>query len=232
MERRKRGGRPGREPVEGERVKLGLRVTAELKRRLDAAAEASGRSQSQEAEYRLERSFERNDLLIDALILRYGRTHAGILLVLASMMQTVGTSHLAISRRASLKPPFLHAGTWTDDHASLEMGLIAGIACLAEFWLQQSPESVTASDRRKAVGTMAHVLAVVLDGGFPEFNPTVRAEIETIRALLGPDILSQIKAQSATDAREAMRALFTMTNKNWSEALALLTGQPRKDPKS
>jgi hypothetical protein len=60
--RKNLGGRPKREPDPGERVKLGLRVTAEVKRKLDAAADANGRSQSQEAEFRLEQSFERDRL--------------------------------------------------------------------------------------------------------------------------------------------------------------------------
>ena len=52
-------GRPRAQPPKsGERVPLGLRVTANIKRALDRAAERSGRSQSQEAEMRLERSFE------------------------------------------------------------------------------------------------------------------------------------------------------------------------------
>jgi TraY domain len=61
--RKSRGGRPRREPDPGERVKLGLRVTPEVKAQLDAAAEQNGRSQSQEAELRLERSFEQDPLL-------------------------------------------------------------------------------------------------------------------------------------------------------------------------
>lgn len=59
----KRMGRPTRAPKPGERrVSLGLRVTADIKRKLDEAAVASGRSQSQEAELRIERSFEHDDL--------------------------------------------------------------------------------------------------------------------------------------------------------------------------
>ena len=58
---RKRIGRPTKTPRAGERVSLGLRVTAKIKRRLDKAAERSGRSQSQEAELRLEQSFARED---------------------------------------------------------------------------------------------------------------------------------------------------------------------------
>jgi len=62
----KRMGRPTKAPKSGERVSLGLRVTADIKRKLDAAAVASGRSQSQEAELRLERSFERDEFRREA----------------------------------------------------------------------------------------------------------------------------------------------------------------------
>jgi hypothetical protein len=54
----KRIGRPTKPPVEGERVPLGLRVTAAAKRKLEEAAIKSGRSISQEAELRIERSFD------------------------------------------------------------------------------------------------------------------------------------------------------------------------------
>lgn len=60
---RKRLGRPVKEPTPGTRTPLGLRVTAELKRDLEAAAIASGRSLSQETELRLEQSFERDFIL-------------------------------------------------------------------------------------------------------------------------------------------------------------------------
>ena len=54
---RRRIGRPTKDPVDGERVQLGTRVTAGIKRRLDMASVESGRSLSQETEMRLEQSF-------------------------------------------------------------------------------------------------------------------------------------------------------------------------------
>ena len=63
----KRVGRPSKAPQKGARNSLGLRVTAETKNRLKAAVAASGRSQSQEAEFRLERSFRKEDDGIAAL---------------------------------------------------------------------------------------------------------------------------------------------------------------------
>jgi hypothetical protein len=46
-------------PASGKgRVSLGLKVTADVKRRLDSSARASGRTQSQEAERRIELSYQ------------------------------------------------------------------------------------------------------------------------------------------------------------------------------
>jgi hypothetical protein len=59
----KRIGRPTREAKPGERVTLGLRVTADMKNRIEEQATKNGRSLSQEAEMRLERSFDLETLL-------------------------------------------------------------------------------------------------------------------------------------------------------------------------
>jgi hypothetical protein len=59
---KKRVGRPTRPPRPGERVTLGLRVSAEMKRKLEKDAIKNGRSLSQEAEFRLERSYDRDEI--------------------------------------------------------------------------------------------------------------------------------------------------------------------------
>ena len=53
-ERKKRIGRPTKPGTAGQRNSLGLRVTAEIKRKIEAGALKSGRSQSQEAEFLIE----------------------------------------------------------------------------------------------------------------------------------------------------------------------------------
>jgi hypothetical protein len=65
------------EPQSGERVSLGLKVTADIKSRIDTAAKASGRTQSQEAELRLERSFWLDDLIAAGLTRRGIRPPTG-----------------------------------------------------------------------------------------------------------------------------------------------------------
>ena len=58
---KKKRGRPPLPPTEGKREVITLRVTGELRRRLESAASETGRSMSQEAELRIERSFQRED---------------------------------------------------------------------------------------------------------------------------------------------------------------------------
>src|SRR5262245_29630464 len=83
---RKIGAPPKRKPKPGERFQIGVRVTPEMKHRLEGAAESSGRSLSQEAELRLERSFDREDLVGDVLSAAYGEEMAGLLALVASAM--------------------------------------------------------------------------------------------------------------------------------------------------
>jgi hypothetical protein len=54
-------GRPPKPPTPGERVSLGLKVTAKIKQRIDEEARKSGRTQSQQAELMIERAFEEED---------------------------------------------------------------------------------------------------------------------------------------------------------------------------
>ena len=84
---RKIGAPPKRDPRPGERFQLGVRVTPDLKRKLDAAAQESGRSLNQETELRLERSFDRQELLPEVLTLAYGEKVAANLMRLGAQMK-------------------------------------------------------------------------------------------------------------------------------------------------
>jgi hypothetical protein len=74
----------------GERVPLGLRVTPDLKKSLDAAAGRSGRSQSQEAEFRLEQSFDAERTVLEVLDLLYGTELAGLILAMGEAIRDTG----------------------------------------------------------------------------------------------------------------------------------------------
>ena len=73
------------------RVSLGLKVTSDIKSRLDEAAQLSGRTQSQEAEIRLTQSFEKASIAAGAMILAYGRTTTALAMILARAMHDAGT---------------------------------------------------------------------------------------------------------------------------------------------
>lgn len=62
-------------------MSLGLKVTPEIKNSLDTAAKENGRTQSQEAEVRLERSFEQQQLLDQVFDLTYRNPHLVALLL-------------------------------------------------------------------------------------------------------------------------------------------------------
>jgi hypothetical protein len=71
-----------------ERVPMSFRVTPEFKGRLDGWAAASGRSLAQEIELRLEQSDRSSvNLLREALELAYGSQGAGLLLLIAKVLQ-------------------------------------------------------------------------------------------------------------------------------------------------
>src|SRR3569833_3893582 len=96
---KKRRGRPIKPAVEGERIPLSLRVTAELKRDLERAA--AGRSLSQEAESRLEASFDDEELFSSPRVKRWA-------LSIAEQLHQAGTR---IGR--DLKQP-VEADGWMD----------------------------------------------------------------------------------------------------------------------
>jgi hypothetical protein len=126
--KKRRTGRPGREPNPGERVGMSLRVTPETKRRLDAAAMEKGRSLSQEAEVRLDQSFHDEDAIKGALALAYGRRFAGILLVLARAMREAGWS-ASLMKTGS----FESAAEWLNDPWAYEQAVQAATTVLEAF---------------------------------------------------------------------------------------------------
>jgi hypothetical protein len=137
MPKRKIGAPPKRDPRPGERFTIATRVRPELKRRLDAAAEESGRSQAQETELRLERSFDHGDLLGDTLSLAFGERLAGLLILLGIAMIDQG-------RRITDRE-----GDWTSNSVAYDAAVFAAIRLL-EFG---RPDGSRASDSDHGVAT-------------------------------------------------------------------------------
>jgi ribosome assembly protein YihI (activator of Der GTPase) len=76
----KRVGRPIKEVEEGERAALSLRVRPMIKKKLEDAADLNGRSLSQEAEFRLEHTFDRQSLLMEVITLAFGKDWASFII--------------------------------------------------------------------------------------------------------------------------------------------------------
>ncbi len=70
--RKRRTGRPTKRAERGKKASLGLKVTPSIKDKIEAAARKSGRTQSQEAEYRLEQSFATQDTIAATLDAQLG----------------------------------------------------------------------------------------------------------------------------------------------------------------
>ena len=118
---KRRAGRPTKPPKSGDRVSLGLRVTADVKARLDAVAGANGRSQSQEAELRLEQSFKDEDLVARVQDRIYGRAVAGVLMLLGEVIRETATF-------ATKRSPTISDDWIADPHAFEQVARAVNIA--------------------------------------------------------------------------------------------------------
>jgi hypothetical protein len=122
-------GRPTKKAVPGQKVTLGLRVSAEAKALLLHSAERHTRSISQEAELRIEQSIRNEDLLDEVLTLAYGQQLAGLVRVIAaSMFVTVDfapgfvakSSGLFLERDDRLQHPYVFDQLVKSVQATLE----------------------------------------------------------------------------------------------------------------
>jgi predicted transcriptional regulator len=111
---KRRVGRPRKEPRarSQKRFSLGFKVSSDLKRQLGKAADITGRTQSAEAEARLENSFRAEQALDEALVLAYGREGAGLALLVAEVMRTIGWRSYILGSTAKSMPV---AQEWMDD---------------------------------------------------------------------------------------------------------------------
>lgn len=181
MTAKRKPGRPRRrQPRPGERVSLGLRVTPSIKAALDRAAQISGRSQSQEAEFRIERSFQDQKLLDDALRLAYGHELAGILL-------TMGEAMMATGRHAGFMATLTGEGpdTWWDNPYAFDQALQA------------------ANDVLQSVKPAG-------DSAAPRLGQTDRVDLDRVAEGLGRGIaagvLQEIVSEEPTTSRAITRA--------------------------
>lgn len=163
-------------------------MTPELKRRLDTAAERGGRSQSQEAEFRLERSFERGPLLAEVLTLSYGERFAGFLMLVARTMSMAAKTQLPKDL------PFSARYDWTTDPPTLCAALEAATALIDILYVPPKRRTSSHDLIMRWVTDLAHVVGSprVEKRLLPPGRHAVREEVETIRNLLGRHLVNRL----------------------------------------
>ena len=191
MARKQTKKRPGRPAGPVERVPMSFRVTPDTKSRLEELAKQSGRSISQEAELRLERSFEREEALYEALSAVYDARLAGVVLAVAETIKMMGPL-TRYSVQYTEKGPVLEIASWDSNKLTrqdafkaarklLEILAQPGIAC--EFDGHENIEQAI-HDMASENGVGAVMLA--LRGIRGEVSPEVEGRWKKIRELLGP----------------------------------------------
>ncbi|MBV9859869.1 MAG: TraY domain-containing protein [Alphaproteobacteria bacterium] len=178
----KRVGRPRTRASETAGDYVGFRASRDLKQRLEAAAKASGRSLSTEAQFRLERSFDRESLFPDSLKLAFGPGLSGMLFMLGRVMSESGRS--ALFQKSNGAPA---SAGWLADPFAYAEAVAAAIKVLEEF----RPEGDAQPRNIGARFATARIFEVVNEGGPYPFGE--REWIDLARSLLGPDLIAQSK---------------------------------------
>jgi len=159
-------------------MSLGLKVTPEIKNKLDAAAKANGRTQSQEAEARIAATFRDADYLDQAATLAYGPA-------LAVMLAVIGRAVLEISRFA----PFPQS--WTDHPNLIDEAAWATGKIVAAFG---SGDDLPRGDRIiLAPMIVAELLAAVRSPGQAAAAPQLRDWARPLHAKLGAELAARIR---------------------------------------
>jgi hypothetical protein len=169
-ERADKRGRKAQMANPGERVSLGLKVTPEIKNKLDHQAKRNGRTQSQEAESRLDRSFDRQDLIEEVMELKYGNPLAGILMAIGVAIEKAGRAAALYSQLGAQD-----RRTWVDDPFAYDQGMKAAVDILDR--LRPPGDIVAPSKFKNASKIGSNVAAEIIDEIiseapiFPDLNP-------------------------------------------------------------
>lgn len=185
------GGRPGREPTEGERVHLGFRVTPELKALVEKAAESSGRSQSQEAELRLERSFERQGLRGEVLAIEFGPELAGLLLMIGATLRDLGPQ-VGLMSTMTLEG----AQRWLDDPFAFDQAVAATSKLLEALRPEgdaSPPPAAAAIGADFGAGFANSTIGAVATAGEGGITQRLKADGAEIAKMLGPSLVARLK---------------------------------------
>jgi TraY domain len=176
----------------GERRSLGLKVTPTTKNLLDLAAKENGRTQSQEAEARLERSFQLTTVK-DALELTYGREIAGVLLTLAREFVKQGRIGAAVAAQSRGSDP--NEKSWWEDPHAYDRAARGANAIIEAFRPTGTPISDLNMVAAFSVGiTLAAIKNPHWGEKFPfeHRNWDLEHFAEQMREMLGPELVARI----------------------------------------
>jgi hypothetical protein len=159
--------RRGRPPLSGEakRGSFHTRLRESLKNQLDAAAEAAGRSLSEEIEYRLERSF-RDDR--ESIELIRNEQFEGMLLLLIPAMAYAGdrTRFNALDRPQLLAEPLPSTDDWMLDPSAFDQAVQAANTIFQALRPDGDPAPVRKRDSDLGIRTARGFLARVTYSDF------------------------------------------------------------------
>jgi hypothetical protein len=178
-------------------------VTPDIKKKLDAEAKASGRTQSQEAEFRLEASFRNEDLLSQVLQLAYGRQFAGVLMMLGRVMRRIG-------ERCALDATYSYDAVdrWFEVPYAANQAILAAMRVLErcrppgprEFPEEIAGAPVRGGDRERPETRGSDLADVILEVvARPEMPPT--AELAQFAAQVRP-LLGELQIRVPADPSE------------------------------
>src|SRR5262245_24650139 len=110
-----------------DQVQLNVRMREGLRAKLEQSARKNDESLNREIVDRLERSFDRQDLLVEALTLTYGKHIAGLIMAAGRAMEDAGRlAAFATDPRAS-------AGRWVDMPFAYREATLAAAMVLGAF---------------------------------------------------------------------------------------------------
>jgi len=200
--KQRRIGRPVKEPAPGTRVSLGLKVTPAIKKQLDAAAALTGRTQSQEAELRLENSFRDDDHAEFFTEAAYGTQVSAFLQLLGAALRDVTTQASAMSSGPA------QGGDWISDRAAFP-SVEAAIRELVDALRPANalPAEVLSYDGNPiGAGTMKGYIWRAAVGQAHNDERTWR--VAALRRKLGPPAVEKLRARVEAGKAKGERALI------------------------
>jgi len=190
MAKHSRLRKPARVALPGQRVSLGLKVSAEIKNRLDAAAKQQGATQSQEAERRLEQTFRAEDRIENNLDFAFGRAMTGITLGLGYLLPVVG--YLSIREKGgSLLSARLHNLPLAEWEPNIAAGEEAADLFIRTLMPGNGPPDLTGD--RVAAREVRRFLTAVVSPEMLADDPHVIEMAARVRERLTDDVLGRIR---------------------------------------